>query len=72
MNLAEIQKNIDMEADRIGKMPMPPLRVKNSLRKRLREFYLRVRHFGGRCYRFALHKLSSAKKRLVRLLKKTG
>lgn len=61
MNLAEIQKSIDMEADRIGKLPMPPLRVRNSFGNRIRGVYLRIRHFGGRCYRYALRRLKALK-----------
>lgn len=66
MDITEIQKNIDQEANRIGKMPMPPLRVKRSLKGTLRAYYYRMRHFGGRCYRFAMRKARGLKRRLIK------
>lgn len=66
MDINTIQKEIDLETDRISKLYMPPLRVKNPIKNRIRTRYLQVRHFAGRCYRFGRRKLGGLKRRLIR------
>lgn len=66
MNINEIQKSINEEAERISKLPMPPLRVRHTVKGKVRNLYLRARHFAGRCYRFARRKLGALKRRLFK------
>lgn len=66
MDINTIQRDINIEAERISKLYMPPLRVKNPMKNKIRTTYLRIRHFAGRCYRFGMRKLRGLKRRLLR------